>query len=198
MFMVKLSDGQLVFRLDTAPAPGETIAATYPVTRPPKDDERFDPAKSAYVKLTAAELKAVVDRQIEPIIAQVKADAERQKMMVATPGGYKKSEYPDKRAEVKDWDSLGGTLVTILAAFNLLTPAQKNDRFPYIMKNAAAFGDQPKDAVARIRGGMARASSVHDIAAHEDKICAALRAAKSMPEVSVILGSINWNWRAPA
>lgn len=126
------------------------------------------------------------------LITAVKAEAETRKMNVASPGGFKKTEYADKRAEVAGWESLGGSLSAIVAAFNLLPVATREVKFAYAIADAAAFGDQPKDAIARFKAGMASAAAAPRLAAAEARACAAIRAAPTSAAKRAAVAAIVW------
>lgn len=115
------------------------------------------------------------------LLASVKSDAEQRKMAFLSAGGAKKAEYAQKAAEVSFYDSLGGSLSTILAAINLLTPAQRQAKFGYSLADAAANGEPTiVNAIARFRGGMEGSNKVPAIAAAEAKACAAIKAATTI------------------
>lgn len=115
------------------------------------------------------------------LLASVKSDAEQRKMTFLSAGGAKKAEYAQKAAEVSFYDSLGGSLSTILAALALLSPAQKQAKFGYATADAAANGEPTiVNAIARFRGGMEGSNKVPAIAAAEAKACAAIKAATTI------------------
>lgn len=110
-------------------------------------------------------------------LAALKAEAATRKMQAMTADRYKQAEYAAKRQEVIAWESLGGTLTAILAAFNLLSPAVRGLRFEYAIADAAAFSDQPADAIARFKAGMTKSGAMvpAKIAAAEAKASKAIR-----------------------
>lgn len=114
------------------------------------------------------------------LIAEVKAEAERRKMLAMSPGGAKKAEYAEKRAEVAAWDSLATAPAAILAAFNALPKEVRESRFGHVLADAAAFGDTPVAAIARFRAGMGKAAALRTVSALEAKTCADVRAASSI------------------
>lgn len=115
------------------------------------------------------------------LLAGVKAEAELRKMAFLSAGGAKKAEYAQKAAEVAFYDSLGGSVTTIVAAINLLTAAQRQAKFGYSLADAAAFGEPNiVNAIARFRGGMEGSNKVTAIAAAEAKACAAIKAATTI------------------
>lgn len=126
------------------------------------------------------------------LVAAIKDEAEKRKMTMATPGGMKKSEYAEKRAEVLAWKSLGATAGTILAAFNLLPLATRQTRFAHALDDSAAFGDTPADAIARFEAGMARAAPTTKISAREAKACADVRSATTVAAKRAVAAAIVW------
>lgn len=126
------------------------------------------------------------------LIAAVKLLAEQRKMEVATVGGYKKTEYAAKRAEVNAFDALGSTLTAVLAALNLIPAATRATRFAYAYADAAAFGDTIDKAIERFRTGMNASSKAATLAAAEAKGCAAIRAASTAAAKRAAFAAINW------
>jgi hypothetical protein len=115
------------------------------------------------------------------LLASVKGEAEQRKMTFLSAGGAKKAEYAQKAAEVAFYDSLGGSVSTILTAINLLTAAQRQAKFGYSLADAAAFGEPTiVNAIERFRAGMAGSNKVPAIAAAEAKACAAIKAATTI------------------
>lgn len=132
--------------------------------------------------------------KLEPmLLTLVKAEAERRKMGFLSAGGAKKAEYAQKAAEVSFYDSLGGSAVTILAALNALTPAQRRTKFGYALADAAAFGEPTiTPAIERFRSGMASSDKVPAIAAAEAKTCAAIKAATTAAAKRTAAAAISW------
>lgn len=132
--------------------------------------------------------------KVEPILlASVKGEAERRKMGFLSAGGAKKAEYAQKAAEVSFYDSLGGSTVTILAALNALTPAQRRAKFGYALADAAAFGEPTiTPAIERFRSGMASSDKVPAIAAAEAKTCAAIKAATTAVAKRAAAVAVSW------
>lgn len=114
------------------------------------------------------------------LLGAVKVEAERRKMLAMSPGGAKKAEYAEKRAEVVAWDSLGGTASAILVAFNALPQAVRESRFGHAIADAAAFGDTPAAAIGRFRVGLGKAAAFRLVSALEAKVCADIRAATTV------------------
>lgn len=126
------------------------------------------------------------------LLALLKAEAERRKMTFLSAGGAKKAEYAQKAAEVAFWDSLGGTVTAIVAAFNLLPASARQAKFGYALADAAAFGDTVQDAIARFRAGMTSSQKVPSIAAVEAKGCAAIKAATTAAAKRAAATAVNW------
>lgn len=132
--------------------------------------------------------------KVEPILlSAIKGEAERRKMGFLSAGGAKKAEYAQKAAEVSFYDSLGGSAVTILAALNALTPAQRRAKFGYALADAAAFGEPTiTPAIERFRAGMASSDKVPAIAAAEAKTCAAIKAATTAAGKRTAAAAVSW------
>lgn len=129
----------------------------------------------------------------EQLLADVKAEAESRKMSFLSAGGAKKAEYAQKAAEVSTFDSLGGTILAIIAAIGGMSAAQRQAKFGYALADAAAFGEPAIDkAIERFRVGMAGSSKVPAIAAAEAKACAAIKAATTVTAARAAAAAINW------
>ncbi len=127
------------------------------------------------------------------LLTLIKGEAERRKMSFLSAGGAKKAEYAQKAAEVSFYDSLGGSLVTILAALNALTAAQRRAKFGYALADAAAFGEPTiTNAIERFRSGMASSDKVPAIAAAEAKACTAIKAATTAVAKRTAAAAVNW------
>lgn len=126
------------------------------------------------------------------LIEKVKDEAERRKMTMATPGGMKKTEYAEKRAEVMAWKTLGSAAGTILAAFNLLPMATRQTKFAHVLADSAAFGDGPAEAVARFEAGMSKAAPTAQVAATEAKACSDIRKATTAAAKEAVYAAIVW------
>ncbi|MEH3122419.1 MAG: hypothetical protein PGN16_10655 [Sphingomonas phyllosphaerae] len=132
--------------------------------------------------------------KIEPMLLMlIKSEAERRKMGFLSAGGAKKAEYAQKAAEVSFYDSLGGSVVTILAAIGALTAAQRRAKFGYALADAAAFGEPTiTNAIERFRSGMASSDKVPAIAAAEAKTCAAIKAATTAVAKRAAANAVSW------
>lgn len=148
--------------------------------------ERIDPVSGAITEDPAKVGPMLID--------QIKVEAERRKMMTATPGGWKKTEYAAKRAEVAYWDSLGGTVTAILAAVEAMPAALRAVKFEYAAASAAAFGEPNiAKAITRFRSGIAGSAPASRIAATEERATTRIRAATSAADQRAIVKSIDWN-----
>lgn len=146
--------------------------------------ERFNATTGAWEAAPA-----LVEAQL---IAAIKDEAERRKMTMATPGGMKKAEYAEKRAEVMAWKALGANIGAILAALELLPMATRQTRFAHAIADSAAFGDKLQDAIARFEKGMTVSAPTVQIAAVEAKTCAAIRAATTATAKRAAAAAIGW------
>jgi hypothetical protein len=135
------------------------------------------------------EIPAAVEAQL---IALIKLEAERRKMLLASPGGYKKAEYAAKEREVAAWDALGTTPDAILAAFGLLPAVQRATRFAYAMAAVDRFGGTPAAAIARFRAGITRSALIPRLAAEEEHACLAIRAATTVAAKRAAYAAVLW------
>lgn len=173
------ADGSLSAPFDTRPAPGASEEAVLLPTGWPTSIA-WDRALRGFVDLVP-EAYFTDAKALEPVLlAIVKAEAERRKMLALTPGGAKKTEYADKAAEVRTWHTLGGTLTGVIAVLGIVTGAKMRATFPYAIADAAAFGDTVDKAIARFSVGMTSSATVPAIAAAEAKACAAIKAASTV------------------
>ncbi len=138
---------------------------------------------------TMVEVPAKVEAQL---LAAVKAEAERRKMAVLSPGGAKKTEYADKAGEVRQMKTLGGTVTAALAAVAVLSASRQASLFPYAAADAAAFGDTVVNAFNRFMGGMTSSATVPTIAAAEAKTCAAIKAATTAAAKRAAVAAVAW------
>lgn len=138
---------------------------------------------------TMVESPAKIEAQL---LAAIKAEAERRKMTVLSPGGAKKTEYADKAGEVRQMKTLGGTVTAALAAVAVLSTSRQASLFPYAAADAAAFGDTVVDAFNRFMGGMTSSASVPAIAAAEAKTCAAIKAATTAAAKRTAAAAVAW------
>lgn len=180
--------GELLHVTTPALAPAASDANLSAVTLPSGFDEQtwtWDVAKRQFVE-DAVKLEAV-------LIARVKDTAEGKKMSFLSAGGAKKAEYAQKAAEVSFYDSLGGSVIAILAAVGALTPAQRRAKFGYALADAAAFNDPTiTNAIERFRSGMASSDKVPAIAAAEAKGCTAIKAATTASAKRAAAAAIAW------
>jgi len=138
-------------------------------------------------------VKAQTIAEVEAeLLATIKAEAERRKMLLLTSGGAKKTEYAEKRAEIVAWDALGSPLSAILVAFAALAPATQAVRFAHTIADAAAFGDKPADAITRFRAGVTRAGTTAAICAVEAVGCTRIKAATTAAAKRAAAAAIVW------
>lgn len=143
---------------------------------------------------TMVEDPARTERQL---VAEAKAEGERRRMLVLSPGGSKKSVYALKQAEVEVWNDLGNTVAVALSAFLALPAAKQKRRFRFAMAEAAARGEaNPAAAIARFAAGAdASNTEAARIEAIEQKAVAAIKAATSATAKRAAATAINWNWQ---
>lgn len=180
--------GELLHVTTPALAPAASDVNLTAVALPTGFDEQtwtWDATKRQFVE-DAAKVESV-------LIARVKDTAESKKMGFLSSGGAKKAEYAQKAAEVSFYDSLGGSVVTILAAIGAMTAAQRRAKFGYALADAAAFGDPTiTNAIERFRSGMASSDKVPAIAAAEAKGCTAIKAAATPSAKRAAASAIAW------
>lgn len=124
-------------------------------------------------------------------IDSIKTQAEQRKMAFLSNGGAKKAEYAQKAAEVAFFDSLGGSVNTILSAIGLMTASARQAKFGYSLADAAAFGDPNiVNAIERFRAGMTSSNKVPAIAAVEAKACDTIKKATTVAAVKAV--TVTW------
>lgn len=180
--------GELVHNTTFALAPASSDATLAAVALPSSFNDQtwvWNAAKRQFLE-DPAKVEAV-------LIAQVKDAAEIKKMGFLSAGEAKKAEYAQKAAEVSFYDSLGGSVTTILAALGAMTPAQRRAKFGYALADAAAFGEPTiTPAIERFRLGMASSDKVPAIAAAEAKGCTAIKAAPTASAKRAAASAIAW------
>lgn len=179
------SDGELQFLAPASYAVTDTTLGT--VALPAGFIEEcweWNPATKAFAESASKVLAA--------LLAEVKHEAERRKMVVMSLGGAKKSEYAEKRAEVANYDRLYGVLGGVVAAVNALTDSQQRSMFGHAMADADAFGDDIAAAIGRFRAGMTASDLFPRIAAAESKACAAIKAATTVAAKRAAASSVVW------
>lgn len=183
----KRSTGELVHLAPAhlLPAANDPILGISPL---PSDfsEETWDWSKTTRTMVeSTAKVEAV-------LIASIKVEAERRKMLVLSPGGAKKSEYAEQAAEVRFFWSLGGTVTAILGVIGLWSPERRAAVFPCATANAAEFGDTLDKAIGRFFAGMTSSSSKNAIAAREQRICAAIKAAATTSAKNAVAATATW------
>jgi hypothetical protein len=190
------------------PATGKVLAASFSTRSEgshPKDSGwPWDPATQRATRIATApdlgvqvwsgsawvENPALVEAML---LADIKAEAERRKMLYYSPGGAKKSEYPKKQAEVAFWDSLAGTTSAALTALKLLSPEAQVAKFPYAIASAKRRKEPTiAPAIARFRLGMLSSSPVEAIAAEEEFVCEAIKLATTAPAKRAAAAAVAW------
>lgn len=131
------------------------------------------------------------------LVTAVKAEAERRRMLVLSPGGSKKSVYALKQAEVEAWNELGTTAAVALASFLQLPAVKQKRRFRFAMADAAARNEtNPASAIARFAVGADAANNeAARIEAIEQKAVAAIKAATSATAKRAAFAATNWSWQ---
>jgi hypothetical protein len=120
----------------------------------------------------------------------IKTAAENKKMGVATPGGYKKTEYAAKRQEVIEWDKLGIVPTVAMAAFLALNPKVAALRFEWAIADAAELGDTVDKAIERFRAGILQAikngETPAKIGAREQRVMRDMKAAATKAQKAAV------------
>jgi hypothetical protein len=190
------------------PATGKVLAASFPTASEgshPKDSGwAWDAATQRATRIAKApdlgsqqwSGTAWVDAiaQIEAqLLADVKAEAEQRKMLWLSPGGAKKAEYAQKQAEVANWDSLASTITGALAALNLMTADARAAKFSYALASANRRKEATiANAIARFRAGLLSSSPVENIAAEEEFVCDAIKAATTVAAKRAAAAAAAW------
>ncbi len=129
------------------------------------------------------------------LVAAVKAEAERRRMLVMSPGGAKKAVYALKQAEIEAWSALASDLVTSLAAFLALSLPTQKRRFRFAIADAAARGEpDPAAAIARFSTGAEAANlEVARIEAIEQMAVSSIKAASTAAVKRAAFAAIDWS-----
>jgi hypothetical protein len=132
------------------------------------------------------------------LVPQVKAEAERRRMLLYTPNRGKMKIYERQDREVDSWYALGaaGALATtLLAAFNLLPAAVRSRKFRAAITNAAAMGDTVDKAIARFEAGIAANDQlVLNLEAIEQRAVKNIKAAATAAAKRAAFAAIDWTW----
>ncbi len=147
--------------------------------------QRFDSALGKWVD-DPAKVEA-------ELVAAVKAEAERRRMLVMSPGGSKKAVYAMKAAEVEAWSALGSTTGAILTALGLMPATTRQRKFRFAIAEAARRGEANiAAAITRFASG-ADAANVEAarIEAIEQVAVAAIKAAAT---ATAKRAAANVNW----
>ncbi len=131
------------------------------------------------------------------LIQRVKAEGERRRMLVMSPGGSKKTVYSLKQSEVDAWNDLASTLATTLTAFLGLPVVKQKRKFRFAMAEAALRGEpNPAAAIARFAAGSDAANAeAARIEAIEQAGVAAIKAASTIAAKCDAFKAINWDWK---
>ncbi|WP_230771131.1 hypothetical protein [Sphingomonas sp. Leaf4] len=147
--------------------------------------QRFDAKLGAWVDDIA---KVEAD-----LIDGIKAEAERRRMLVLSPGGSKKSVYAMKAAEIEAWNALGSTTGAILTALGLLPASTRQRKFRFALAEAARRGEA--NIAAAIQRFGAGADSANAEAARVEAIeQVAVAAVKAATTVAAKRTAANVNW----
>jgi len=123
------------------------------------------------------------------LIAQVKAEAERRKMLVRSPGSGKGAEYRRKRDE-----AMASATVTA-ALLNALTRPAALQQYPGAAMEAALTGEPLATVLNRYRTVSAAADSeVLRLSALEQNASRLIKAASAAADKHAVVAAINWNW----
>jgi hypothetical protein len=188
MWMVVNKESGEVKKRDLAtkptPGPGEDV-----VQHPSGSGFTWSPALHGFIRAqTVAEVQA-------ELIDQVKAEGERRRMLVMSPGGSKKTVYSLKQSEVDAWNDLGSTLATALTAFLGLSLVKQRRKFRFALAEAALRGEaNPAAAIARFATGSDAANAeAARIEAIEQAGVASVKAATTVGAKRAAYAAINWN-----
>jgi len=118
-------------------------------------------------------------------------DEEREVRMMTslTNGGAKKYEYAEKAREVRDYRSLGGTVVSgLLLPLNI---ASTRDRFAWSMAEVDDIGDTLEVVITRYEAAMKRSMLTRKVAARAQKLKRQINAAAPSGRAA-IFAARNW------
>lgn len=146
------------------------------------DDLRWDAPTRTFVSQVAA-----VKQQL---IAAVKVEAERRKMLVRSPGSGKGAEYRQKRTEAL-------ASATILAAtLNALTAADALKQYPAAAVEAKLTGEKLAVVLARyLTASTAADAEINRLAAIEWNAKVKIDAATSVTAARAAAVAVNWTWK---
>lgn len=129
---------------------------------------------------------------IEPgLVAAVKNEAERRKMMQRSAGEGKAAEYRGKRSE-----AMASASVTA-SVLNALSYADATKSYPFASAEAIATGDKLATVLARYLVAAQKSDAeVARLSAVEWRAKAAIKAATTATAKRAAYGSIDWSWSA--
>jgi hypothetical protein len=125
------------------------------------------------------------------LIAAVKLESERRKMLVRSPGSGKGAEYRRKKDE-------GETAGNVLAAvLNALTAPQRRQQYPFAAMESQLTGVPLVTVLAGYREAAARSDDeVARLSAIERRGVLTIKAATTVAAKRAAAAAINWSWTA--
>lgn len=197
----------VIYRLSTGAMVQDNVTAL------PKDFDaktfgwREQPARYPDDLIWAAKVANFIDVETaatveDDLLQRVKAEGERRRMLVLTPGGGKKMVYNAKLAEVETFKALfstvvGGTLAAVLAAVAGLPMADRKRKFRYALAEQALRKETSiSAAIGRFEAGADAANAeAARIEAIEQLGTTAIKAATTAPAKRAAYAAINWDWK---
>lgn len=124
------------------------------------------------------------------LLAALKTEAERRKMVAVSPGGAKKLEYDDKASEIAASATIADTDLNSLS-----TPAAM-ERFPSAATEQALTGEPLATILARYRAGAETSMpEIRRLSAIEQDATRQIRSATTATGKRAAAAAINWTWK---
>lgn len=153
------------------PADGYAYADYDPTT----DPRGCRVASGKVVKNSLVVPVETAEQQLTRMLDTIDDEREVRMMTSLTNGGAKKYEYAEKAREVRDYRSLGGTVVSgLLLPLNI---AGTRDRFAWSMAEVDDTGDTLEVVITRYEGAMKRSMLARKVAARAQKLKRQINAA---------------------
>lgn len=146
-----------------------------------------DPTVQAWTGTAWTESAAAVERRL---IAALKLEAERRKMLVRSPGSGKGAEYRRKRDEAM------ASANVVASVLNALTRPEGLKQYPAAAMEAALTGEAMATVLARYRDASTAADSeVLRISALEQSATRRIKTAGTAAAKRAAFAAIDWSWR---
>ena len=158
---------------DIVPTPADGYA--YAEYDPTTDPRGCRVASGKVVKNSLLLPVETAEQQLTRMLDTIDDEREARMMTSLTNGGAKKYEYAEKAREVRDYRSLGSTVVSgLLLPLNI---AGTRDRFAWSMAEVDDTGDTLEVVITRYEGAMKRSMLARKVAARAQKLKRQINAA---------------------